>query len=70
MAVVIVRDSAAVSDGTGGIVTLHRGDAWDSEHPVVKLHPDCFTDQVPPERRGTRNIEQATAAPGERRGRG
>lgn len=66
MTVVVVRESVSVADGQGGFITLHRGDAWDSEHPIVKAHRDCFSEFAPIERGG---VEQATAAPGERRGR-
>lgn len=65
MAVVVVRATTTVSDGQGGLITLQRGDAWDDSHHVVKLHPDCFDRFAPVERGG---IEQATAAPGEKRG--
>lgn len=63
--VVVVAETVAVGFD-GGVVTLRRGEAWDENHPIVRAHPGCFMDLPVPEHRG---IEQATAAPGERRGR-
>lgn len=54
-------------------VTLTAGEAWDAEDPLVRSHPTLFSDQ-PTAVRGTgpsgvteRPVEQATAAPGEKR---
>jgi hypothetical protein len=66
MAVVVVRESASVSDGEGGTVFLRRGDGWDDTHPIVKRHPSCFATFAPIERGG---FESASATPGEKRGR-
>jgi hypothetical protein len=55
-------------------VTLTAGEAWDASDPLVRSHPTLFAD-VPSVVRGTgpsgvteRPVEQATAAPGEKRG--
>jgi hypothetical protein len=55
-------------------VTLTAGEAWDGDDPLVRSHPALFTD-APAVVRGTgasgvteRPVEQATAAPGEKRG--
>ncbi len=57
-------------------VAINRGEAWDADDPVVRSHPDWFTDQPPDVRRSSDQsteesaeapVEQATAAPGEKR---
>lgn len=59
----------------GQVYALQEGQAWDGSDPVVLAHPDAF-DVVPPDRvvqhsvpRRSGGVEQATAAPGERRNR-
>jgi hypothetical protein len=55
--------------------TVQRGSAWHAEHPVVVSNPGVFGDEPPdvlprgwkPERAAEPVIEQATAAPGEKR---
>lgn len=57
----------------GAKVRLTQGDAWEGDDPLVKARPDLFTDR--PEKvhssaepnSVTRHVEQATAAPGEKR---
>ena len=51
-------------------VQLHQGDLWIADDPVVKAHPDWFSDDLS----GVANrttiapvVETATADPGERR---
>lgn len=53
----------------GGRVRLTEGDAWTSDHPFVRAHPEYFSD-APPVVNGLRRVvvEQATRAPGEQRG--
>jgi len=50
---------------------VEEGEAWDADDPVVLHNPHAFSDE--PEQVhssfGTRTVEQATAAPGERRKR-
>lgn len=56
-------------------VHLNRGEVWDSDDPVVLSHPDWFSDDAEPFLRrssdgsysGSPTVEQATAAPGEKR---
>jgi len=55
-------------------VMIRRGQPWDADHPVVRAHPECFTDDDPTllehsfERPA---VEEMTAVPGEvRRGPG
>lgn len=49
--------------------TVHVNEPWWAEHPLVLTHPDAFADQ-PSEilpRGWEPPVEQATAAPGEKR---
>ncbi len=49
----------------GETITLSRGDLVESDHPIVKKHPELF--ETPFLRYPL--TEQATAAPGEKRNR-
>lgn len=52
----------------GLTVNLTRGDCWAADDPFVKAHPGLFSDEAIPRRTTAAPvIEQATAAPGERR---
>lgn len=54
----------------GGIHRLEEGVPWDADDPVVKAHPDAFAGsptKVMTSGRGMVVVEQATAAPGEKR---
>lgn len=54
---------------TAGRHRLYVGDAWHADHPVVQIHPEMFSDD-PPEihpRNWEPPVEQASAAPGEKR---
>lgn len=69
MHVVYANTTTTISEGPG-FVTLTKGEPWDASDPIVKRHPDCFSDQptrVQTSRRGWTDVEQATAAPGEKR---
>ncbi len=51
-------------------VRLKAGEAWDASDPFVKANPQHFTTDPGRLRRtvaSSRTVEQATAAPGERR---
>jgi len=48
---------SAYFESLDSFVPLRRGDAWDSDDPLVRERPDLFEHPV----------EQATAAPGEKR---
>ena len=65
----------AVSDGFIEGNIIRRGEPWYADDPVVKQFPSYFTDDPRQVMRATAPIpesdqiwEQATAAPGERRG--
>jgi hypothetical protein len=45
---------------------IAEGDPWYSDDPFVRARPELFTD-APQRVFGDRPVEQATAAPGERR---
>lgn len=69
MAVVRAKYSAHVGES----LYVNEGELWDADDPLVKERPDMFTDDlsgvtrtsVPPKREAP--VEQATAAPGEKR---
>lgn len=50
---------------------VEEGDAWDADDPIVKAHPELFSDTPVTVHSsfGKRTVEQATAAPGEKRKR-
>ncbi len=50
----------------GQTINLKPGDCWAADDPVVLQHPGLFQDEPIP-RRSVPVVEQATAAPGERR---
>jgi hypothetical protein len=60
--------ASSTDDGIG--VNLREGDVWAADDPFVRSHPGLFSDEPPGPRfplRTVRVVEQATAAPGERR---
>lgn len=63
MLVIAVAD-AVVRDAHGVPISLRQGEAWDASDPLVKLHPKMFSSD---EGGARRTVEQATAAPGEKR---
>lgn len=57
------------------VAVIKAGDPWDGDDPLVRAHPDLFGPQPPEEsvrRTADRSdrpaVEQASRAPGERRG--
>jgi hypothetical protein len=50
----------------GERISIGIGDLFDSNHPAVRKWPDFFIPAVI--RTGPKEVEQATAAPGEKRG--
>jgi hypothetical protein len=65
---VLVTREAFVCELDGQQYDLKGGDLIEADHPLVKKYPDHFADPVfrfPAPGR----VEQATAAPGEKRGR-
>lgn len=56
--------------GAGGVVRLRIGDAWPADDPVVQAHPELFSEGPTVVKRSQPAVEQATAAPGEKRGKG
>lgn len=59
----------------GGSAFIRRGQHWSADDPIVREHPDMFSDDprygltysVPPPEMSEPPVEQATAAPGEKR---
>lgn len=71
MAYVYANSTVSVTNPNGVSFTLHRGEVWDADDPLVKHRPDLFS-KVPVVARvshgvGWRPVETATAAPGELR---
>jgi hypothetical protein len=50
----------------GETYEVRAGAEFDADHALVKAYPHLFT--APPARAAVPHIEQATAAPGEKRG--
>lgn len=53
----------------GARVEVHQGDLIDADHPAVRKWPDYFGPAFIHHRTSGGEVEQATAAPGEKRGR-
>jgi hypothetical protein len=67
MSTTIAIEGAVVSVN-GDRIPVRAGEAWDANDPVVRLFPHLFSDDPAHLRRTTEMVvEQATAAPGERR---
>lgn len=65
-AIVFARRTASV-----GRVHVNEGEAWAGDDPIVVANPDLFSQRPTKVRRSVpAPVEQATAAPGERRHRG
>ena len=64
---VFVKDSTSIGAGSN-MLLLARGDVWPASDPLVRDHPELFTEHPPILRRSAPPVEQATAGPGERRG--
>lgn len=71
MRYVYAAASCAASTVEGLNLSLTQDEAWDADDPFVKHRPDLFTDEPTYPRRTVApvepTVEQATAAPGERR---
>lgn len=74
---VVYVPQTAVTFYNGAPITVHRGDIWYADHPLVKEQPQLFTSDpndvaiTTPDFRPPSDlpVEQATAAPGEVRAR-
>lgn len=71
MGIVYAVSTTSITNTGGVAFTLHRGEVWDADDPLVKQRPGFFS-PLPVIARvsageGWRIVEQATAAPGERR---
>jgi hypothetical protein len=68
---VLVALSAFVGEYKGGRVTFSQGDLIEADHPIVAANPHLFgppTFRYPMSAKAESRVEQATAAPGEKRG--
>jgi len=72
MAVKFARYTTTAGMGSGSMTfVVHEGEAWDADDPLVKANQALFSDEpvVVHSSTGKRQVEQATAAPGEKRKR-
>lgn len=77
MQVVYAKTTSRVQTPEGVPIMVRHGSHWPAEDPVVKAYPSLFsddpryglsaTDNSVFEESGASEVEQATAAPGERR---
>ena len=63
---IVAAREAFTAGYNGGTLDIRKGDLFEASHPFVKAHPELFTEarvhwSAP-------HVEQATAAPGEKRG--
>lgn len=61
----VVKDGF-VGDYGKGATSFPQGDRFDASHPAVKKWPQLFRPEIA---RDELRVEQATAAPGEKRGK-
>jgi hypothetical protein len=64
--VVYALDTATVAMPSGEQITIRKGEPYPEDHPVVVRCPGFFSDDTVYGMHA-RDVEQATAAPGERR---
>ncbi len=72
---VFAKDTASFPLPHGGSITVRKGSHWSADDPIVAEHPELFTTDpryglsytTPPPEMSDPPVEQATAAPGERR---
>lgn len=62
--------SMVVANPAGGTVRIREGDVWAADDPLVKARPALFSRTPVAVHRTVSPVEQATAAPGEKRRRG
>jgi hypothetical protein len=75
MDVVYPVNDATLTLANGASCSVRRGQHWSADDPVVREKPDAFTTDpryglafsTPPPEMADPPVEQATAAPGERR---
>lgn len=62
--------STVTANPAGGTIRIREGDVWAADDPLVKSRPDLFSSKPVSVHRTVPVVEQATAAPGEKRRRG
>lgn len=75
MNAVYAKSTASVALPDGAVVGVQEGSHWSADDPIVQAHPDLFSDDArfgmlfsrPLQPDDYPPVEQATAAPGERR---
>lgn len=71
MADILIAKQSFVGEVAGQHLDVRMGDLFEADHPAVAKWPDLFTPpalRFPVVRKAAR-VEQATAAPGEKRAR-
>jgi hypothetical protein len=72
MKIVYANSNTSIGGPNGGVHRLVKGEPWDANDPLVKHRPEFFSDQptrIKTSTRGWSEVEQMTAAPGEKRRR-
>jgi hypothetical protein len=65
----ILQTLQSFTGGLGkGTFTAHKGELIESDHPAVRQWPEKFGPLTVQHRVQSKPVEQATAAPGEKRG--
>lgn len=72
---VFAKETVSLLTAQGFPIVVRKGEHWPADDPVVQANPDLFTDDpryglsfsTPPPEMAEAPVEQATAAPGERR---
>lgn len=70
MQLVYANSNCSITNSHGVAYRLVAGEPWDADDPLVKHRPQFFTKQpviVKTSAHGWVRVEQATAAPGEKR---
>lgn len=69
MKIVYANTDTSVGGPNGGVHRLNKGEPWDADDQLVKHRPEFFSDSPLKVRTsfGWSPVEQATAAPGEKR---
>lgn len=70
MQLVYANSTGSITNDHGVTFNLKAGEAWDADDPLVKQRPRFFSPEpvlVMTSAHGLVRVEQATAAPGEKR---
>jgi hypothetical protein len=65
----VFSQAACSFDHDGLTINLQPDQVWDANDPVVRAHPELFAADPVRVRRTVSPVEEATAAPGQKRAR-